>query len=117
MWLMEDNPDLTETAAYDLARKEFYDLRMQEDVERRVAAEEALMVGSKFGKSYLELGIEMEEKALEAWRNSATADILRRRQRSSFAVSEFVDEPEEPAVVAGAEVAAVEPPASVPVAV
>lgn len=113
MWLMEDNPDLTEQAAYDLARKEFYNLRMQEDVERRVAAEEALMVGSRFGKSYLELGIEMEEKALETWRDSATADILRRRQRSSFAVSEFVDEVEEQAAVE--ETAVVVPESAVPV--
>lgn len=97
MWLMENTPDLTERAAYDLARKEFYDLRMQEDIERRVAAEEALMVGSRFGKSYLDLGIEMEERALESWRNSATADILKRRQRSTFAISEFVDEADEAA--------------------
>lgn len=105
MWLVENNPDMTEKAAYDIARSEFYDIRMREDIERRVAAEEALAVGAKFGKSYLEIGIEMEEKALEAWRKSATADILRRRQRNTFTVSEFVEDEE---VVAEEGVAAEE---------
>lgn len=97
LWLMEEG-GYSEKDAYDLARKEFYDLRMREDIERRVAAEEALYVGAKFGKSYLEIGIEMEEKALEGWRRSATADILRRRQRNSFTVSEFQGEEEVPVV-------------------
>lgn len=103
LWLMENTPDITESAAYDIARGEFYNLRMREDVERRVALEEAMAVGATFGKSYMDIGIEMEEKALEAWRKSATADILKRKQRSAFTISEFVEEEKEAAVAAVVE--------------
>lgn len=95
MWLME-NKGLEETDAYDHARREFYELRMKQDIERRVAAEEALAVGAHFGKSYLEIGIEMEQKALEMWKEVATADIIKRRGRSTFTVSDFEEEPEAP---------------------
>lgn len=95
MWLME-NKGLGETDAYDHARREFYELRMKQDIERRVAAEEALAVGAQFGKSYLEIGIEMEQKALEMWKEVATADIIKRRGRSTFTVSDFEEEPEAP---------------------
>lgn len=81
---------MTAEQAYDIARKEFYDLRMREDIERRIAAEEAQATGATFGKSYLELGIEMEGKYLEQWRKDTTAFILRRRQRrAAFQIIEF----------------------------
>jgi small subunit ribosomal protein S23 len=56
--------------AYDIARKEFYEVRYNEDVERKVAREEALAVGASFGKSYMEVGMELEDKEWEnfkAW--------------------------------------------------
>lgn len=90
LWLREDDPALSAEKAYDMARKEFYDLRLQEDIERRIAVEEARACGATFGKTYLELGIEMEEKYLEQWRKDTIAFILRRRQRqSTFKVIEF----------------------------
>lgn len=47
---------------YDQARKEFYDLRLQEEVRRQVAKEEAMATGAYFGKSLIEIGMELEDK-------------------------------------------------------
>jgi small subunit ribosomal protein S23 len=59
---------MSKAKAYDQARQEFYDIRHQEDVERRVAREEALAVGAHFGKSTLDVGMELEDKAYEEWK-------------------------------------------------
>jgi len=84
MWLME-NQGKSKIEAYDIARKEFYDLRMREDIERRVTAEEALSVGAKFGKSYMDIGIELEQKALERWKEKAIALLqLKRGRQAAF---------------------------------
>ncbi|KAK6499186.1 mitochondrial ribosomal small subunit component [Arthrobotrys conoides] len=82
MWLMEEeNGNLSQSAAYDLARKEFYRLRMRSDIERRIAAEEARSVGAFFGKTHLQVGLELEEKALLAWKVKAQEAVARRQQR------------------------------------
>lgn len=93
-WLME-NEGKSKMEAYDIARKEFYDLRMQEDIERRVAAEEARAVGAKFGKSYIEIGIELEEKALQQWKEKAIQllQLKRGRQAAFSGAAEEVEEP------------------------
>ncbi|KAL7271202.1 mitochondrial ribosomal small subunit component [Rhizina undulata] len=93
---------LPESDAYDRARKEFYDLRMAEDIERRVALEEALAVGAEFGKSYIDIGVEMEHKVLLEWREKAVEDILLRRHRQMAAYSSSVEEDETPAADAAA---------------
>ena len=59
---------MTPDQAYDHARHEFYAVRHEEDVERRVAKEEALATGAHFGKTYLEIGMELEDKIFEAWK-------------------------------------------------
>ena len=66
---------LTQAQAYDIARKEFYALRREEEVERRVMKEEALWVGAYFGKSVLEVGAELEDKTYESWKAWATKEI------------------------------------------
>jgi small subunit ribosomal protein S23 len=66
---------MTQAQAYDIARKEFYALRQEEEVERRVAKEEALWVGAYFGKSVLEVGAELEDKTYESWKAWATKEI------------------------------------------
>jgi small subunit ribosomal protein S23 len=53
--------------AYDIARKEFYALRHEEEVERRVAKEEALWTGAYFGKGALQVGMELEDKTYNEW--------------------------------------------------
>jgi small subunit ribosomal protein S23 len=66
---------LSKNEAYDIARKEFYALRHEEEVERQVAREEALWVGATFGKSPLEIGMELEDKIYEGWKQWAVEEI------------------------------------------
>ena len=66
--------------AYDQARREFYMERMKEDVERRVAKEEALATGAFFGKSMVQIGGELEDKAYEEWREFAEKSLLESEQ-------------------------------------
>lgn len=68
LWLLNNVPDISKTAAYDIARREFYKLRLKEDIERRVAAEEAEATGAQFGRSYLEIGMEQENQQYEKWK-------------------------------------------------
>ncbi len=75
LWLRHNVPDITSAQAYDQARKEFYELRLQEDVERRVAKEEAMSTGAYFGKSALEIGMELEDKEYERWKEWATKEV------------------------------------------
>ncbi|KAM3074738.1 mitochondrial ribosomal small subunit component [Clarireedia jacksonii] len=71
LWLMHNEPGMSSSKAYDIARKEFYALRRAEEIERRVAKEEALSTGAYFGKGALEVGMELEDKAYEAWKKWA----------------------------------------------
>ncbi|KAF7713194.1 Uncharacterized protein PECH_001692 [Penicillium ucsense] len=68
LWLLNNVPDMTKSNAYDIARREFYRLRLQEDIQRRVAAEEAEATGAQFGPSYLEVGMELENQQYEKWK-------------------------------------------------
>ena len=74
LWLMH-NRDLSNSEAYDIARKEFYALRHEEEVERRVAKEEALWTGAYFGKGPLEVGMELEDQTYEQWKAWATKEV------------------------------------------
>ncbi|KAI9734764.1 MAG: mitochondrial ribosomal small subunit component [Claussenomyces sp. TS43310] len=75
LWLLHNVPNMTSTKAYDQARQEFYAIRHEEDVERRVAKEEALSTGAYFGKSMLEVGMELEDQAYESWKEWAKGEI------------------------------------------
>ncbi|KFY01690.1 hypothetical protein O988_02601 [Pseudogymnoascus sp. VKM F-3808] len=84
LWLLKNKPDMTSAKAYDQARKEFYAIRHQEDVERRVAKEEALATGAYFGKSMLEVGMELEDKTYESWKEWAQKEVeVIEQQRSA----------------------------------
>ncbi|TVY49994.1 37S ribosomal protein S25, mitochondrial [Lachnellula occidentalis] len=74
LWLIQNN-GLPKNAAYDVARKEFYALRHEQEVERRVAKEEAMWTGAYFGKSMLEIGMQLEDKVYEGWRVWARTEI------------------------------------------
>lgn len=74
MWLMQ-NKKMDKASAYDKARKEFYKIRHLEDVERRVAKEEAEAVGAYFGKGPNEVGMDLEDKAWDNWRAWAAEQI------------------------------------------
>jgi len=83
MRLMHDEPSISPAQAYDQARKEFYELRLQEDVERRVAKEEAEATGAYFGKSMLEIGMELEDKVFEEWKEWAAGEVLLMEQKQA----------------------------------
>lgn len=67
LWLMEQG-GLSRNKAYDQARREFYALRQEEEIERRVAREEARYVGAYFGKPRLDIGMELEDAEYEKWK-------------------------------------------------
>ncbi|KAI9815023.1 MAG: mitochondrial ribosomal small subunit component [Pycnora praestabilis] len=87
LWLLQNIPDITTAKAYDQARQEFYALRHEEDVERRVAKEEALATGAYFGKSTLEFGMELEDKVFEEWKAAALKTIEEQQQARGAAYS------------------------------
>ena len=66
-----------------MARKEFYDLRLQEDTERRVAKEEAMSTGAYFGPSQIEIGMELENKEFERWKQWAQKQVELQQQGSA----------------------------------
>ena len=83
LWLRHHVKGITPAQAYDQARKEFYDLRLQEDVERRIAKEEATSTGAYFGKSALEIGMELEDKEYENWKEWASKEATLSQQRQA----------------------------------
>jgi small subunit ribosomal protein S23 len=85
---------MTSTKAYDIARGEFYALRHEEDVERRIAKEEALSTGAYFGKSVLEIGMDLEDKYYEEWKAWALKQVELLNQQKDAAYTNF-DIPEE----------------------
>lgn len=95
---------MSKQQAYDKARKEFYALRQEEDVGRRVAIEEARYVGAYFGKSNLQVGMELEDQVYEEWKAWAQEEMVRTELKrneayTSFGEAEAPLEPEEEAVV------------------
>ncbi|KAL2809956.1 37S ribosomal protein S25, mitochondrial [Aspergillus granulosus] len=83
LWLLNNVPDITKSAAYDIARQEFYRLRLQEDIERRVAAEEAEATGATFGPSAMEWGMKFEDQQFEVWKEWAKAEAQALANRNS----------------------------------
>lgn len=83
LWLLNNVPDMNKSAAYDIARREFYRLRLQEDIQRRVAAEEAAAYGAEFGPSYMDIGMKMENEQYDKWVTWARQTSLVQDQRKS----------------------------------
>ncbi|KIH90774.1 37S ribosomal protein rsm25 [Sporothrix brasiliensis 5110] len=87
MWLM--NSGMTKEQAYDVARREFYALRHREEVERRVAMEEARMMGGYFKGSLLVDNMRQEDRVFESWKSwakrmTAKAEATRGQAYTSF---------------------------------
>ena len=83
MWLLNNVPNISKARAYDQARKEFYNIRLQEDVQRRVAKEEALATGAYFHRSTLDVGMELEDKQYEEWKAWAIKEVKEADQRQN----------------------------------
>ncbi|KAL8687559.1 MAG: hypothetical protein Q9218_006303 [Villophora microphyllina] len=75
------NPNMTPARAYDQARKEFYETRLHQDIERRIAKEEAMATGAYFGKTVLQVGMQLEDKVFEEWKTWATAEVIKQEQK------------------------------------
>lgn len=83
---------MTKSRAYDIARREFYRLRLQEDIERRVAAEEAQATGATFGPTRLEIGMQLENQQHEIWKQWAKTEAQVVDQASASAEEETASE-------------------------
>ena len=92
MWLLHNRPNITKAEAYDQARHEFYERRLQEDVERRVAKEEALATGAYFGKSTLQVGMELEDRMFERWKEWAVKETTEQAQKEAAAYTSVSNE-------------------------
>ncbi len=66
---------LSKAVAYDQARREFYAHRHLSEIRARIAKEEAQHVGAYFGKGPLEIGMDLEDKTWEKWKQWATLQI------------------------------------------
>lgn len=80
LWLMQ-NENMGRQKAYDVTRREFYRLRQEEEIEKRVALEEARYVGAYFGKSRLEVGMLLEDSEYENWKVWAGKQAEKRETR------------------------------------
>ncbi|KAJ5812194.1 hypothetical protein N7474_008495 [Penicillium riverlandense] len=111
LYLLNTVPNMTKSEAYDQARQEFYRLRLKEDIERRVAAEEAEATGAIFGPRHLDMGMEGENQQFERWKKWAQreAQIIEQRKAALSGAPEIMEEqavsleePEEEAPAAAA---------------
>ena len=75
LWLIE-NEGKDPQAAYDIARREFYRQRMRQDIERKVAKEEAMHVGAYFQKSTVAWGMELEDRKFYGFKEWATRRLV-----------------------------------------
>ncbi|EKD13819.1 37S ribosomal protein Rsm25 [Drepanopeziza brunnea f. sp. 'multigermtubi' MB_m1] len=102
LWLIK-NTQYTPNQAYDIARKEFYELRHEEETERRVQREEATWTGAYFGKGVLEIGMELEDKAYESWKAWATKEVDSIHTQREAAYTGVGTEPEDTTEVSSFE--------------
>ncbi|KAK4189857.1 mitochondrial ribosomal protein S25 [Podospora australis] len=80
--------------AYDIARKEFYKLREMEEIENRIALEEARAYGAYFGKNFNQAGMDVEDQQFNAWKKWAQEEIERVEAEKTAAYANIVDVPE-----------------------
>ena len=81
--LLQNVPDITVSEAYDVARKEFYNVRFVEETRRRVAAEEAQAVDAQFGTSMLQVGVQLENKHYDGWEAWSRRMVTELAQRNA----------------------------------
>jgi small subunit ribosomal protein S23 len=82
-----ENAGLRTDEAYDKVRKEFYALRQEEEIERRVAREEARYVGAYFGQTRLEIAMKLEDEEYERWKAWAGKEVSKRQAMFNTAIT------------------------------
>jgi small subunit ribosomal protein S23 len=90
LYLMEVK-EMSKAQAYDVARKEFYALRQREEIERRIAIEEARMSGAYFGKNNTQVSQVLEDAMYEKWKKWAIAETARMEAERASAYTNVVD--------------------------
>lgn len=96
---------LSKEKAYDQARKEHYEDRHMQEVEARVAREEAMSTGAYFGQSAIRVGMHLESKEFDRWKIWAEQQVTIMEQARSAAYTGLgapsangeLDEPDEEA--------------------
>jgi small subunit ribosomal protein S23 len=98
-WLMREE-ELSEPAAYDKARTEYYNHKHSAEVEKRVAKEEAMAYGAFFGPGALEIGMQLEDQQYENWKEWAIkeSNALKQLQSSAYGEGEAPEDPTAPAL-------------------
>ncbi|KAI1388223.1 mitochondrial ribosomal protein [Hypoxylon trugodes] len=94
LWMMYNVPGITKDQAYDIVRREFYAMRQEEEVELRIAKEEAQMVGAYFGKTFSQVGTQLEDEQYEKWKRWAGKQIELVRAEQDSAYTSFGNETE-----------------------
>ncbi|KAJ3569553.1 hypothetical protein NPX13_g6040 [Xylaria arbuscula] len=89
LWMMHNVEGMTTEKTYDIVRKEFYTLRHEEDVERRIAKEEAMKMGAYFGKNSMQVSMELEDQQYENWRKWAGKQISSVQAEQDAAYTNF----------------------------
>ncbi|KAF5231114.1 hypothetical protein FANTH_13539 [Fusarium anthophilum] len=88
LWLMEKEK-LSVKKAYDITRREFYRLRQEEEIEKRVALEEAKHVGAYFGKSRIDVSHHLEDREFENWKIWAGKETERQEASRNSEIEDF----------------------------
>lgn len=94
------------TDAYDQARLEFYRVRIQQELEEQVAAEEAEMFGSVFGPTAIEHGLMKEQEIITKWKQDAelqTELLTAKQDNASKAAGDESAETAEPQAIPDAQ--------------
>ncbi|KAI5951240.1 RSM25 [Candida jiufengensis] len=95
-YILENDPKIKNIfEAYDLARFEFYKLRMEEEMESHIAKEESTMYGAVFESKNIDWNLETEQKYIDEWVSLASEQtkVLEANSNKSFApVGSMVEE-------------------------
>lgn len=91
-----ENEKLGKRKAYDTARREFYRLRQAEEIEKRVALEEARHVGAYFGKTRVDVGNDLEDREFENWKIWAGKESAKIEAQRNSLVEDFSTDAEIP---------------------
>lgn len=83
LWLLENTPDITIPASYDIARREFYMLRRAEETRRRIAIEEAEHMGAQFKQTAIQKSLGIEDKMYNDWEKWSREQTVDQMQRNS----------------------------------
>jgi len=88
-----ENKNMSKNQAYDNARREFYKLREQGEIERRISREEALFTGAEFGPRLTDVGMAHEDVEYEKWKAWAKEqnEINSRNNAASYTGLEMED--------------------------